>query len=150
MKWMGWVIALFCIVGFVAAKQHNVRKFQAAEADNQAELDDLRRQADSQVVTAQEGLDERLANLAKIRETTDQLQTQRDELKTREADLEGTIARLVADADRLRGTENQTADTRSENREEIQELQERINQADRNVALWKKMMAMVSEPAGVQ
>lgn len=150
MKWMGWVIALLCALGFVAAKQQNLKKYQEAEATCMADLDDLRQQADSQVAIAQGGLDERLASLAKVREATDQFQTQRDELRTRETELKETIARLVEAADRLRDAENQTADTRSENREEIQELQERINQADRNITLWKKMVAMVSEPAEVQ
>lgn len=150
MKWMGWVIAVLCLLGFVAAKQQNAKRYREAKVALDQDLADVRRQADSQVATTQSGLDERRASLAKVREKTAELQAQKDELKAQEAQLTETIARLAAGTERLRDAESQTADARSENREEIQELQERLNQADRKITLWRKMIAMVTEPTEAQ
>jgi len=150
MKWMGWVIALLCLLGFVAAKQQNAKRYREAKALLEQDLADVRKQADGQVATTQTGLEERRASLAKVREKTAELQAQKDELKAQQTQLTETIARLLAGTERLRDAETQTTDTHSENREEIQELQERLNQADRKITLWRKMIAMVSEPVEAQ
>jgi len=146
MKWLGWIIALFCLVGFIAVREQDAGKLREAREELESGVAEVRRQADEQIAKAQAGFEERSASLAKIRPIVADLQAQRDERKAQEEELKQSIDRLTAAIERLRETEAESADAPSDNREELAELQERISQAERIAALWRQMLRMVSQP----